>query len=88
MIYSEQHQQAINVLADFYAEDFANYLAKREKIVELIEEYAELYANKFIPICDEESTYDLAVSLTERVTIGKLTQTPLSDGQFSINITE
>ena len=69
MIFSEYHQKAINLLADAYSKDFANYVSKNEAFVELLMELAEKYINQNIPIVDVDANYELALSLCERVTV-------------------
>ena len=69
MIFSEYHQKAINLLADAYSKDFANYVSKNEAFVELLMELAEKYIDQNIPIVDVDANYELALSLCERVTV-------------------
>ena len=69
MIFSEYHQKAVNLLADSYSKDFANYVSKNETFVELLMELAEKYIDKNIPIVDVDANYELALSLCERVTV-------------------
>ena len=69
MIFSEYHQKAINLLADAYSKDFANYVFKNETFVELLMELAEKYINQNIPIVDDDANFELALSLCERVTV-------------------
>ena len=69
MIFSEYHQKAINLLADAYSKDFANYVSKNEAFVELLMELAEKYINQNIPIVDDDANFELALSLCERVTV-------------------
>ena len=88
MIFSEYHQKAINILANAYTEDFANYVTRHPKFIDLLEDLAEDYVNRNIPIVDIESSFELGVALINGVTVVKQAQDPLSDGQFSISITE
>ena len=69
MVFSEYHQKAVNLLADAYSKDFANYVSKNETFVELLMELAEKYIDKNIPIVDIDANYELALSLCERVTV-------------------
>lgn len=69
MIFSEHHQKAINLLADAYSKDFANYVSKNETFAELLHELAEKFINQNIPIVDIDANYELALSLCERVTV-------------------
>ena len=88
MILSEYHQKAINILADSYGEDFAKYVSAHPKFIDLLEDLAEQYVNRCIPIVDVDATFELSLALIGCVTVVKQSQDPLSDGQFSINITE
>ena len=69
MIFTEYHQKAINLLADAYSKDFANYVSKNETFMELLHELSEKYIDQNIPIVDVDATYELALSLCERVTV-------------------
>ena len=69
MIFSEYHQKAINLLADAYSKDFANYVSKNEAFIELLMELSEKYIDQNIPIVDVDANYELALSLCERVTV-------------------
>ena len=88
MILSEYHQKAIDILADSYGEDFAKYVSAHPKFIDLLQDLSEHYVNRCIPIVDVDATFELGLALISGVTVEKLSQNPLLDGQFSINITE
>lgn len=69
MIFSEYHQKAINLLADAYSKDFAKYVSNNDRFIELLNELSERYIDQNIPIVDVDATYELALSLCERVTV-------------------
>ena len=69
MIFSEYHQRAVNLLAEAYAKDFAEYVENTGSYVELIHQLAAEYINRNIPIVDEEAEYELGYALTSRVTL-------------------
>ena len=69
MIFSERHQQAVNLLARAYSKDFANYLSHNEKFIELMHELSEGYINQHIPIVDVDASYELSLALCESVTV-------------------
>ena len=69
MIFSEKHQKAVNILASAYSQDFADYISGNDKFLEVMQELAEKYVNNNIPICEEESTYDLALCLIDNTMV-------------------
>ena len=65
MIFSEKHQKAVDILASAYSQDFADYVSGNDQYLQCMAELAEKYVNSNIPICEEESTYDLALCLVD-----------------------
>ncbi len=60
--------EAIRRLAEGFAEDFVEEVAGDERFHELIQDIAEEYVSKNIPITDEDAHYDVAFELCMRCT--------------------
>ena len=63
-----KRDEAIRLLADGFASQFAESVAADERFHELLEELAEKFVETEIPITDEDSATDVAYELFMRVT--------------------
>ena len=62
------HATAIRLLANGFADEFANVCAGNEKIHEIMMELASEFVEQNIPIVDEDAANDVAVELLMGVT--------------------
>ena len=67
MMFTEQHQKAINVLCQGYKNDLVQYIMNNDKYGEVIHELIEEYINKQIPILDNDMEFELGLALMESI---------------------
>ena len=63
---------AIRLLAQGFAGDFADFVAGNEKVHELIQDLASEFVETNIPIVDEDAAFDVAYELLMNVTVAKV----------------
>ena len=63
---------AIRLLANGYADDFAEFVAGNEKVHDLMAELASEFVNTNIPIVDEDAAEDTAFELVMNITVTKV----------------
>ena len=63
---------AIRLLADGYAADFAEFVAGHDKVHELMAELATEFVGTNIPIVDEDAADDTAFELVMNITVTKV----------------
>ena len=63
---------AIRLLANGYADEFAEYVAGDERVHELMAELASEFVDRNIPIVDEDAASDTAFELVMNITVAKV----------------
>ena len=63
--------RAIDLLAEGFATEFAETVSADDRFHELIQDMADEFVSKNIPITDEDAHYDVAYALCMKVMAGK-----------------
>ena len=61
-----QHR-ALELLANGFAQDFADFLSEDERVIDLIHEKVNDFVDANIPFTDETAKFDLAMLLIDKV---------------------
>jgi hypothetical protein len=67
-----KYDEAIRLLANGFADNFAEEVAGDERVHELMMTLAEEFVEKNIPIISEESQIDMAAELIMNITVTKV----------------
>ena len=67
-----KYDEAIRLLANGFADNFAEEVAADERVHELMIDLASEFVEKHIPIVSEDSQIDMAAELIMMVTVSKV----------------